>query len=62
MMRAWPLAGRMDPEMSDDGETGRRRAPGQVCSLKWLKVARVTGKALWGHVRGSLYFRGAYLF
>lgn len=61
-MRAWPLARRMDPEMSDDGEMGRRRAPGQVWSLKRLEVARVTGKAMWGPVRGSLYFRGVYLF
>ena len=62
MMRAWPLARRLDPEMSYDGEMGGRRAPGQVWSLEWLEVARVTGKAMWCHMRGNLCFRGAYLF
>ena len=62
MMRAWPLARRSDPEMSNDGETGGRRAPGQVWSLERLQVARVTGKAVWGHVMGNLYFQSAYHF
>lgn len=48
--------------MSYDGETGGRRAPGQVWSLEWLEVARVTGKAMWGHERGNLCFQGAFLF
>lgn len=40
--------------MSSEGETGGR-APGQVWSLERLQVARVTGKAVWGHVRGNLF-------
>lgn len=35
-------AGRMDPEVRDDVETGQRRAgvPGQVWSPEWLEVRR----------------------